>query len=158
MDEKTVLLVEDDPAHEALFRRAIEGSEVSCRLEVVHDGVEAVEYLFATGAYQDRNPKQAPDLILLDLRLPRMNGFQVLQVLRRAHGDRRKKVPPVVVLTSSESDQDMVKAYELGAQSYICKPMDFAEFSKTVSATLSYWLGLNHPAPNRVLNFAGRTV
>lgn len=147
MNEKTVLLAEDDPAHQALFKRAVSGSRISCRLEVVNDGVEAIEYLFATGQYKDRNADELPDLILLDLKMPRMDGLQVLQVLRRARGEKSHVCPPVVVLTSSDSDQDVLRAYQYGAQSYIRKPIDFPEFSGAVCETLEYWLGLNRPIP-----------
>ena len=147
MNEKTVLLAEDDLAHQALFERAVSKSRIPCRLEVVNDGVEAIEYLFATGKYKDRNADELPDLILLDLKMPRMDGLQVLQVLRRTRGEKNHRVPPVVVLTSSDNDQDVLRAYQYGAQSYICKPLDFPEFSRTVCETVEYWLGLNRPVP-----------
>ncbi len=147
MNEKTVLLAEDDPAHQALFKRAVSASRIPCRLEVVNDGVEALEYLFATGEYGDRNADELPDLVLLDLKMPRMDGLQVLQVLRRVRGEENHGFPPVVVLTSSEDDQDVLRAYQFGAQSYICKPLDFPEFSRTVCDTVEYWLGLNRPVP-----------
>ena len=147
MNEKTVLLAEDDPAHQALFARAVSGSRIPCRLEVVNDGVEAIEYLFATGKYKDRNANELPDLLLLDLKMPRMDGLQVLQVLSRTRDEKKHGFPPVVVLTSSENDQDVLRAYQYGAQSYICKPLDFPEFSRTVCETVEYWLGLNRPVP-----------
>jgi two-component system response regulator len=147
MSDKTVLLAEDDPAHQALFQRAVSGSRIPCQLKVVSDGVEAIEYLFATGEYKDRNADKLPDLILLDLRMPRMDGLQVLQVLCRTRGEKNQRFPPVVVLTSSENDQDVLRAYQYGAQSYICKPLDFPEFSRAVCETVEYWLGLNRPVP-----------
>jgi two-component system response regulator len=147
MNEKTVLLAEDDPAHQALFERAVRGSQIPCRLEVVNDGMEAIEYLFATGKYQERNADDLPDLVLLDLKMPRMDGLQVLQVLGRTRGEKNHRVPPVVVLTSSDNDQDVLRAYQLGAQSYICKPLDFPDFSRAVCETVEYWLGLNRPIP-----------
>ncbi|MHB8899877.1 MAG: response regulator [Thermoguttaceae bacterium] len=149
MAKKTVLLAEDDPGHEALFRRVVPHAEVDCELVVVHDGVEALEYLFATGEYEQRNADEVPDLFLLDLRMPRMDGLQVLQVLHRVRGVDRRSLPPVIVLTSSEREDDIAQAYELGAQSYICKPMNYPEFADTVCDTLEYWLGLNRPAPRR---------
>jgi CheY-like chemotaxis protein len=148
MSKKTILLAEDDPGHEVMFRRAIERSSIPCHLEVVHDGVEALEYLFRTGSFKDRGPERDPDLILLDLKMPRMTGLQVLQVLRRVRGDEHR-IPPVVVLTCSDDDEDVAKAYELGAQSYICKPLDLAEFTRVINETVEYWLGLNRPAPRR---------
>ncbi|MBN1590823.1 MAG: response regulator [Pirellulales bacterium] len=151
MIEKTVLLAEDDPSHEALLRRVVSASSIPCRLDVVHDGIEVIEYLFATGRFADRDAKQIPNLILLDLKMPRMDGLQVLQVLRRVRGGDYTRFAPVVVLTSSESDQDIVEAYRLGAQSYICKPLDFPAFSSAVTETLQYWLGLNAPAPQHHL-------
>ena len=147
MNEKTVLLAEDDPAHQALFKRAVSGSRIPCRLEIVNDGVEAIEYLFATGEYKDRNADELPHLVLLDLKMPRMDGLQVLQVLRRTRGEKNQRFPPVVVLTSSENDQDVLRAYQYGAQSYICKPLDFPDFSRAVCETVEYWLGLNRPIP-----------
>ena len=149
MTRKTVLLAEDDPGHEALFRRVIPHAEVDCDLEVVHDGVEALEYLFATGDYEFRNAEDGPDLFLLDLKMPRMGGLQVLQVLRRVRGVDRKKIPPIIVLTSSERDEDITQAYDLGAQSYICKPMSYPEFADAVCDTLEYWLGLNRAFPRQ---------
>ncbi len=146
---KSVLLAEDDPGHEALFRRVVPHAEVECELVVVHDGVEALEYLFGTGEYEHRDADDIPDLFLLDLKMPRMDGLQVLQVLRRVRGVDRQRLPPVIVLTSSERDTDIEQAYELGAQSYICKPMSYPEFADTVCDTLEYWLGLNRPVPRR---------
>ncbi|MBN2023993.1 MAG: response regulator [Pirellulales bacterium] len=154
MGDRIVLLVEDDPSHEALFRRAVEQSGIPCRLDAVHDGVEAIEYLFATGSHEHRRHEGAPELILLDLRMPRMDGLQVLQVLRRVRGDPDTPHVPVVVITSSEYDRDIAEAYRLGAQSYLCKPTDFEEFAGAVRRTLAYWLDLNRPAPRRLATFA----
>jgi two-component system, response regulator len=147
MIDKRILLAEDDPSHAELLRRAVEQSGVGCRLDIVHDGVEAIEYLFATGGYADRDPRDPPDLILLDLKMPRMNGLQVLQVLRRTRGHDQRRFSPVVILTGSENDRDIAEAYRLGAQSYICKPLDYPTFASTIRETLEYWLGLNRPVP-----------
>ena len=147
MNDKRVLLAEDDPSHAELVRRAVEQSGIGCRLDIVHDGVEAIEYLFATGGYADRDPRDPPDLILLDLKMPRMNGLQVLQVLRRVRGHEQRRFSPVVILTGSENDQDIIEAYRLGAQSYICKPLDYPTFASTIRDTFEYWLGLNRPVP-----------
>lgn len=141
--EKVVLLAEDDQSQEALFRRAMAHSSIACRLDVVRDGVEAIDYLFATGQYADREPNDLPDLILLDLGMPRMSGIQVLKVLRRVCWEDRSRVPPVIVLTASNDDRDVAEAYQWGAQSYICKPVDFPQFVHAVQETLDYWLGLN---------------
>lgn len=149
MSVKTVLLAEDDPGHEALFRRVVPHAEVECQLVVVHDGVEALEYLFATGEYENRDAEDVPDLFLLDLKMPRMDGLQVLQVLRRVRGVDRQRIPPIVVLTSSDRSEDITQAYDLGAQSYICKPMSYPEFADAVCDTLEYWLGLNRGIPRR---------
>jgi len=149
MCEKLVLLAEDDPGHVALLRRATADSGVPCRLDVVHDGVELIDYVFATGEYGDRDPREVPDLILLDLKMPKMDGIQVLQVLGRVRGEDRTRFPPVVVLTSSDLDQDVAEAYRWGAQSYIRKPLDYPDFAAAVRETLQYWLGLNRPVPRR---------
>ncbi len=146
-EDKIVLLAEDDPSHEALFRRAFSHSGVNCRLDVVHDGVEAIEYLFRTGQFHDLADFALPSLILLDLKMPRMDGLQVLQVLRRVRGDNHIRFAPVVVLTSSDNDGNISEAYRLGAQSYICKPLDYSDFAATVRETLKYWLDLNRAAP-----------
>ena len=145
--EKKVLLAEDDPSHVTLFRRAVADSGVACTLDVVCDGVEAIDYLFCTGQYQARDAKAMPHLILLDLRMPKMDGLQVLQVMRRVRGDDRTRFPPVVVLTSSDLDHDIADAYRWGAQSYIRKPLGYPEFVNAVRETLQYWLGLNQPIP-----------
>ncbi len=145
--EKIVLLAEDDRSHERLFREAVARCSIACRLDVVHDGVEVIDYLFAIGDYAKRDPRQLPDLILLDLSMPRMSGVQVLKVLRRVRWDKRTRIPPVVVLTASNDDRDVLEAYQWGAQSYICKPMEFPEFLRVVQETLEYWLAVNHPVP-----------
>ena len=147
MPQKTVLLAEDDPGHVAMFRRAIDDSGIACRLEVVHDGTGVIDYLFSLGAYKESLPREMPSLLLLDLNMPNMGGLQVLQVLRRVRGEDRVRFPPVVVLTSSESDGDVENAYRWGAQSYIRKPDNFDDFASAVCETLHYWLGLNRVAP-----------
>ncbi len=151
MEEKTVLLAEDDANHEEFFRRAVKKSGLPCRLDVVRDGVEAIDYLFCIGQYQDRHANGMPDLIFLDLRMPKMDGLQVLQVLRRVRGDGRPQFPPVIVLTSSESDRDIAEAYQHGAQSYICKPLEMEQFNRAIREALEYWLGLNEPVPKEKL-------
>jgi two-component system, response regulator len=147
MAEKTILLAEDDPGHEAMLRRAVARSGVSCRVDVVHDGTEVIDYLFGIGKFKDPKPQQQPDLILLDLKMPKMDGLQVLQVMRRVRGEDRVRFPPVVVLTSSDLDEDISEAYRWGAQSYIRKPLDFEDFTVAVRETLHYWLDLNQAMP-----------
>lgn len=149
--ERVVLLAEDDHSHEALFRRAVTMSSIACRLDVVHDGVEVIDYLFAMGDHAGREPRGLPDLILLDLNMPRMSGIQVLKVLRRVCWEDRSRVPPVVVLTASDDDRDVTEAYQWGAQSYICKPGNFPELVRTVNETLDYWLSLNRSMRRRSL-------
>jgi two-component system, response regulator len=147
MNGRTILLAEDDASHVALFRRALASSGVQCQVDVVQDGAEAIDYLFGLGEYTHRDSKQLPDLILLDLKMPRMDGIQVLKVLRRVRGDDRMRMPPVVVLTSSDLENDIEDAYRWGAQSYIRKPLVYTEFADAVRNTVQYWLGLNRPAP-----------
>ena len=147
MAEKTILLAEDDPGQELLFRHAVGRCDLECRLDVVHDGTEVIDYLFCIGKFKDSKQPQMPDLLLLDLKMPKMDGLQVLQVLRRVRGEDRMRLPPVVVLTSSDLDEDIEGAYRWGAQSYIRKPTDFDEFANAVRETLHYWLGLNRPMP-----------
>ncbi|HLA84053.1 MAG TPA: response regulator [Thermoguttaceae bacterium] len=151
MIDKIVLLAEDDPDHEALLRRAVSQSGIPCRLDVVHDGTEVIEYLFCTGRFADRKSQDPPSLILLDLKMPKMDGHQVLQVLRRVRGNDNTRFAPVVILTCSENDHDIVEAYRLGAQSYLCKPLDYPAFAETVAETLHYWLRLNRSAPKHHL-------
>ncbi|MGA2033395.1 MAG: response regulator [Thermoguttaceae bacterium] len=145
MTEKAILLAEDDPMQVTLFLRAMEQSGTRCRVDVVRDGAEVIDFLFCLGKY--KSGRQMPDLLLLDLKMPKMDGLQVLQVMRRVRGEERGRFPPVVVLTSSDLDDDIVEAYRWGAQSYIRKPLDFEAFCTVVRETLHYWLGLNQPLP-----------
>ena len=147
MNEKTILLAEDDEAHVELFRRALLYSGIPCRLDVVHDGTEVIDYLFVPKG-SVHAPREMPALILLDLKMPRMGGLQVLQVLRRVRDEDRTRLPPIVVLSSSDLDHDIVDAYRLGARSYICKPLDFDKFANAVNETVRYWLHLNQPVPH----------
>jgi two-component system, response regulator len=149
MDDKTILLAEDDPAHAALIRQAIERVDCSCRADVVSNGLEVIDYLFATGSHADRDSSRMPDLIMLDLKMPKMDGLQVLQVLRRVHWDDHSRLPPVIILTSSKHQKDILDAYNLGAHSYIQKPIGFSKLVEAVRQIVEYWLGLNQYPPTR---------
>lgn len=146
MDYKVILLVEDNPDDEALTLRAFKRSNIMNEVLVAHDGVEALDYLFAQGAYADRDPNQQPQLVLLDLKLPRVDG---LEVLRRLRADARTRLLPVVVLTSSDEERDIVESYNLGANSYIRKPVDFTQFTEAVRQLGLYWLVLNVSPPRQ---------
>ncbi len=142
MDEKTVLLVEDNPDDIELTLRAFRKANISNRVVVVHDGVEALDYLF--GTQPDGSPRRLPEVVLLDLKLPQLDG---LQVLRRIRENPRTRLLPVVVLTSSNEERDMVQSYKLGANSYVRKPVEFGEFVDASRQLGLYWLVLNQAAP-----------
>lgn len=136
----TILLVEDNPNDEALTLRALKKNNIGNYVFVVRDGVEALDFLFCRNAYAHRDPHDMPQLILLDLKLPRVDG---LEVLRRLRADRRTRMLPVVILTSSNEEQDMVEGYKSGANSYVRKPVDFTQFLEAVRHLGLYWLVLN---------------
>ena len=140
MNKKIILLVEDNPDDEELTRLAFEKSNVANELAVVRDGVEALDYLFGTGAHAGRDPGAMPAVILLDLKLPKIDG---LEVLRRLRADDRTKLLPVVVLTSSREQEDIVRSYSTGANSYVRKPVEFEQFVQAVRQLGLYWLLLN---------------
>jgi two-component system response regulator len=144
MTNRVILLVEDNADDEELTRRALKKSNVSNPLVVVRDGAEALDYLFARGAFTGRDVEEIPQVILLDLKLPKIDG---LEVLRQIRADARTKLFPVVILTSSTEEQDMLRGYGLGANSYIRKPVDFTQFVEAVRQLGLYWLVLNQPAP-----------
>ena len=144
MDHKTILLVEDNINDEMLTLRAFKKNNIVNQVKVVRDGVEALDYLFASGKYAGRDPDDTPELVLLDLKLPKMNG---LQVLRRLRADSKTRLLPVVILTSSDEDQDVIDSYHLGANSYVRKPVDFAQFTEAVRQLGLYWLVLNVAPP-----------
>jgi two-component system response regulator len=148
MENKTenqmILLVEDNPDDEALTLRALKKNNIGNELIVVRDGAEALEFLFCTGAYADRDPLKKPQVILLDLKLPKVDG---LEVLRRIRADERTRLLPVVILTSSKEEQDRINGYKLGANSYVRKPVDFTEFIDAVRQLGLYWLVLNEAPP-----------
>jgi two-component system response regulator len=138
-----ILLVEDDPSDLKLTLRAFRAHNLANRIRVVRDGAEALEYVFRTDRYADR-PSGAPHVILLDLKLPLVDG---LEVLRRVKGDPRAQLIPVVILTSSREERDLVESYALGVNSYIVKPVDFEQFGEVVSRLGFYWLLVNQPPP-----------
>lgn len=144
MKEQVILLVEDNPDDELLMLRALAKNDVTGGVVVVRDGVEALHYLFATGPYAGRSAEGMPRLILLDLKLPRLNG---LEVLARLRSDERTRLLPVVILTSSNERQDVLDGYGLGANSYVRKPVNFKEFVGTVEQLKRYWLNLNEAPP-----------
>lgn len=137
-----ILLVEDNTADVELTLRALKKNNIANKVLVATDGAQALDYVFCTGAYKDRNMKSPPKLILLDLKLPRVNG---LEVLRKIKSDERTKVIPVVVLTSSDQEKDVTESYGLGVNSYIVKPVDFDKFIKVVADLGLYWLLTNTP-------------
>ncbi|CAI09779.1 response regulator [Aromatoleum aromaticum] len=141
--ERPILLVEDNPDDEALMLRAFSKNSIRNPVVVAHDGVEAIDYLFGTGSYQGRDLSLMPVVVLLDLKLPRMDG---LEVLRRMRADEHTGLLPVVILTTSRERQDIHEAYRLGANSYIRKPVDFERFIHAVGQIVTYWLALNETA------------
>lgn len=142
--DKVILLVEDNPDDEALTLRALRKNNISNRVVVARDGVDALDYLFGTGIHAGRDTREQPQVVLLDLKLPKLNGLDVLQRMR---ADPRTKLQPVVILTTSNEDQDILSSYELGANSYIRKPVDFEQFMEAVRQLGLYWLVLNMPPP-----------
>lgn len=140
MDKRTILLVEDDPNDEMLTVRALRKNSIVDEIVVVRDGAEALDYLFAEGTHGGRDPKEMPEVVLLDLKMPGMDGLEVLRRMRR---DDRTKLLPVIVFTSSREERDIVESYRLGANSYIRKPVDFDEFSETIRNLGLYWFSLN---------------
>jgi two-component system response regulator len=144
MSDTTILLVEDNPNDEALTLRALKKNNIQDRVVVARDGAEALDYLFATGPYQGRDPDEVPRVIFLDLKLPKVDG---LEVLRRLRADTRTRLLPVVILTSSNEERDLLAGYGSGANSYIRKPVDFTQFSETVRDLGKYWLRHNEAPP-----------
>ncbi|MGE5263046.1 MAG: response regulator [Acidobacteriota bacterium] len=146
MLNSTILLVEDNPDDEALTLRAFKKNNIRNDVVIARDGVLALDYIFGTGAHAGRDPEDRPVVILLDLKLPKIDG---LEVLRRLRSDQRTRLTPVVVLTSSKEEQDLIQSYSLGANSYVRKPVDFTEFMEAVRQLGMYWLVLNEPAPSK---------
>ncbi len=146
MDGKFILLVEDNPDDVELTLRALRRNKVENGVEVVRDGAEALDFLFGTGAYENRDTSVMPVVILLDLKLPKIDGLEVLQRLRN---DERTKFIPVVILTSSDEEEDITQGYNLGANSYVRKPVDFDKFCEAVRQLKLYWYLLNESPPTK---------
>lgn len=142
----TILLVEDNPDDEALTLRAFRKSNLENQIDVARDGEEALDYLFGEGRQAGRDSKRQPCVVLLDLKLPKIDG---IEVLRRLRADARTRLTPVVILTTSREERDVVDGYRFGANSYIRKPVNFDEFVRAVQQIGSYWLSLNEPADSR---------
>ena len=143
MSQPIILLVEDNPDDELLTVRAFKKSNIVNEVVVVRDGIEALDWLFVSGEHADRDPSTQPQVVLLDLKLPRLDG---LEVLRRIRADARTALLPVVVMTSSKEEEDIIRSYELGANSYIRKPVEFDRFVEAVKSLGMYWLVLNERA------------
>lgn len=144
MEEKVILLVEDNARDEALTLRALKKNNILNKVVIARDGVEALDFLFGTGAYEGRDLTEAPQMILLDLKLPKIDGLEVLQRLRANPLTRRL---PVIVFTSSSEEADLIKSYNLGANSYVRKPVEFDQFLDATRQLGLYWLVLNQTAP-----------
>ena len=145
MKNKRILLVEDNPDDEALTLRALKRNNILNEVIVARDGAEALDYLFARGAHSGRDTAKQPEVILLDLKLPKVDGLEVLQQIRK---DDRTRRLAVVILTSSNEERDIIASYDLGANSYIRKPVDFNQFMEVVRQLGVYWLVLNVSPPN----------
>jgi two-component system response regulator len=144
MADKIILLVEDNPDDEALTVRALKKHNVVNKIVVARDGVEALDYLFGTGAHAGRDMDVMPQVVLLDLKLPKLDG---LEVLKRIRADPRTELLPVIILTSSKEEQDLINGYKRGANSYVRKPVDFEQFTKAIHQLKLYWLVVNEPPP-----------
>jgi len=144
MIDRIILLVEDNPDDQELTLRALKLNNILNEVVTVEDGAEALDYLFCEGEYADRDPNEMPQVVLLDLKLPKIDG---LEVLRRMRADERTRLLPVVILTSSNEERDVAEGYGLGANSYVRKPVDFGEFREAVRNLGLYWLLLNQPPP-----------
>jgi two-component system, response regulator len=144
MDDKMILLIEDNPDDEALTLRALKKNNIQNEVVVARDGAEALEFLFGQGAYSGRDMRIMPQVTLLDLKLPKVDGFDVL---RRIRADERTRLLPVVILTSSNEERDRISGYDLGANSYVRKPVEFQSFVEAVQQLGLYWLILNQTAP-----------
>lgn len=144
MTDKVILLVEDNPDDEALTLRALKQNKVANRVVVARDGEEALDYLFGTGVYAGRDLRDTPTVVLLDLKLPKVDG---LEVLRRLRANEHTRFTPVVILTSSKEEGDRLQGYKLGVNSYVVKPVDFSQFSDAIKYLGLYWLVLNEPPP-----------
>src|SRR5229473_1430407 len=144
MEDKTILLVEDNADDEKLTLRALKKNNILNEVVVARDGAEALDYLLGTGAYAGRNLRFMPQVVLLDLKLPKLDG---LEVLRRVRADDRTKLLPIAILTSSNEEADRIHGYGLGANSYVRKPVDFNQFSEAACQLGLYWLVLNEPVP-----------
>jgi DNA-binding response OmpR family regulator len=144
MAHKIILLVEDNPDDEDLTVRALRQNNIVNEIIVAHDGAEALEYLFGTGKFAGRDVNMMPEVVLLDLKLPKIDG---LEVLKRMRANDQTALLPVVILTSSTEERDLMNGYKLGANSYIRKPVDFVQFTEAVRQLKLYWLVLNEPPP-----------
>jgi two-component system response regulator len=145
VSKKNILLVEDNPDDAALTIHALESNKIGNTLVIARDGVEALDYLFCTGPYAGRDPKDVPAVVLLDLKLPKIDG---LEVLRRIRAEAHTRLLPVVILTSSNEEEDRLRGYALGANSYVRKPVDFDDFIRAAGQLGLYWLLLNQSPPN----------
>ena len=141
-----ILLVEDNPDDQKLTVRALKKNNITNDIVIAEDGVQALDYLFGTGQYAGRDPRQRPSLVLLDLKLPKIDG---LEVLARLRADERTRMVPVVVLTSSKEEEDLITSYQRGANSYVQKPVNFLEFVEAAGRLGVYWLMLNEPPPTQ---------
>ena len=146
MNKRIILLVEDNPDDVELTLLSLKKHNISNEVVVTRDGAEALDYLFTTGAYAERGMSTMPAVVILDLKLPKVDGLEVLQRIR---ADERTKLVPVVILTSSKEEQDIVNSYKLGANSYVRKPVDFTEFIEAARQLGLYWLVINEP-PRRL--------
>ncbi len=141
---KMILLIEDNPDDQALALRALNKNNIGNNVVLAHDGVEALDFLFGTGSHAHRDLREMPAMILLDLKVPKIDG---LEVLRRLRADDRTSLLPVVIMTSSKEEQDLINGYKLGANSYMRKPVDFVQFVESVRQLGLYWLVLNETPP-----------
>jgi len=146
MQERVILLVEDNPDDEELTIRALNQNKILNKVIVAHDGVEAIDHLFGVGKFADRDLKYQPQIVLLDLKLPKLGGHEVL---KRIRNDPRTQFIPVVVLTSSSEEEDILSSYKLGANSYVRKPVEFNSFAEAVRQLGLYWLLINEAPPQK---------